>query len=61
MYLNACTKMGLEKSDLFLISDLYERKYLSAVLQNIIALAELVERRPGYTGPSIHGSSGHRR
>ncbi len=61
MYLNACTKLGLEKSDLFLISDLYERKYLSAVLQNIIALAELVERRPGYNGPSIHGSGGHRR
>lgn len=59
------------------MSDLYERKYLSAVivshhvvantlqvLQNILALGELVEKRPGYTGPSISGGGapgGHRR
>lgn len=55
LYLDACTKLGMDKSDLFLPSDLNERKYLSAVLQNILALAQMVENRPGYYGPSLFG------
>lgn len=57
LYLDSCTKLGMDKSDLFLPSDLNERKYLSAVLQNILALATMVENRPGYYGPSLFGAA----
>lgn len=44
-YLKACTKLGMGQADLFHVSDLYERKYLPGVLQNILALGRLAETR----------------
>eukprot|EP01088_Endostelium_zonatum_P017791 TRINITY_DN541_c0_g1_i1.p1 TRINITY_DN541_c0_g1~~TRINITY_DN541_c0_g1_i1.p1 ORF type:complete len:284 (-),score=81.27 TRINITY_DN541_c0_g1_i1:112-963(-) len=39
-YLDACVKLGLQKHDLFVINDLYDEKYLPAVVQNIYALSD---------------------
>ena len=44
-YLKACTKLGMGSADLFHVSDLYEKKYLPGVLQNILALGKLAESR----------------
>jgi len=41
LYLNACCSLGVPSSDLFIVSDLYEKKNLGAVLQNLNALARV--------------------
>jgi len=52
-YLEACEKLGVRKEDLFTLADLYEEKYLLAVVQNIYALAQVAERRSTWNGPNL--------
>jgi len=42
-YLQACEKLGIPKHELFIVSDLYDRKMLPAVLTNIFALARVTQ------------------
>jgi len=53
MYLNACSGLGVPAFNLFVVSDLYEKKNLTAVVQNIHALARAVEGRKSFIGPRI--------
>jgi len=46
--------MGLKKQDLFGISDLYEEKYLPAVLQNIYAVALMASSLRSFQGPVLN-------
>jgi len=43
----------MRKADLFVVSDLYEEKYLPAVLQNIICLARIASTIPSFSGPKL--------
>lgn len=52
-YLEACEKVGVRKQDLFVISDLYEEKYLTGVILNLYALAPIVQRQSSFTGPTL--------
>jgi PH domain/Variant SH3 domain/Calponin homology (CH) domain len=45
MYLKACWKLGLPSGSLFLASDLFRGKSLSAVIQNLYAVAKLATER----------------
>jgi len=38
LYLETCTRIGMAKSDLFLVGDLHDKKYLPSVVQNLLAL-----------------------
>eukprot|EP00026_Physarum_polycephalum_P006699 Phypoly_transcript_06750.p1 GENE.Phypoly_transcript_06750~~Phypoly_transcript_06750.p1 ORF type:complete len:496 (+),score=86.72 Phypoly_transcript_06750:172-1659(+) len=49
LYLNACEKFGISNHEMFTVSDLYDRKMMSAVVVNIYALARLVDSRPTIT------------
>jgi hypothetical protein len=53
MYLAACERMGMRKADLFVASDLYEEKYLPAVLQNILCLARVASSSSSFAGPHL--------
>lgn len=53
MYLAACERMGMKKADLFVVSDLYEEKYLPAVLQNIISLSRFACSSSSFDGPRV--------
>jgi len=52
MYLYACVRLGVRKSDLFVVSDLYEEKYLHAVLVNLIAVARIAVNIRDFRGPT---------
>lgn len=52
-YLDACAKMGIRKDDLFSVSDLYDEKYLAAVVQNVYAVARYVQQRKSWDGPLL--------
>eukprot|EP01103_Thecamoeba_quadrilineata_P004316 TRINITY_DN14026_c0_g1_i1.p1 TRINITY_DN14026_c0_g1~~TRINITY_DN14026_c0_g1_i1.p1 ORF type:complete len:156 (+),score=32.92 TRINITY_DN14026_c0_g1_i1:18-485(+) len=52
-YLDACTKVGLPKTDLFQTVDLYEAKNMTAVLIHLYALGRFVAKVPGWSGPVI--------
>lgn len=54
LYLSACTKLGVRPADLFVVSDLYEEKYLAAVLQNINAVARIAKTISSFCGPYLH-------
>ncbi len=41
MYLKACWRLGVPSSDMFATSDLYLKKNLTKVLQNLVALASV--------------------
>ena len=56
-YLNACLTLGLKKTDIFDTPDLYEKKKMRLVINNIHVLARYVEKLDGYTGPKIDDSS----
>ncbi|ELR15035.1 uncharacterized protein ACA1_213320 [Acanthamoeba castellanii str. Neff] len=43
----------LIERDLFVISDLYEEKYLTGVILNLYALAPIVQRQSSFTGPTL--------
>jgi hypothetical protein len=53
LYLRACEQIGMQKGDLFDISDLYEKKNILNVIAHIYALARLVQSAPDYTGPTL--------
>ncbi|KAL6056620.1 Calponin-homology (CH) domain-containing protein [Balamuthia mandrillaris] len=52
-YLDFCRSYQMEATDLFNISDLYEKKDLFQVVQNVYALARIVERKMKFGGPSL--------
>merc|ERR1711941_170021 len=51
-YLNACKRVGLNSGQSFNVNDLYEKKDLDAVINNIFALGMKAEYAPAYNGPS---------
>ncbi|EGG24025.1 hypothetical protein DFA_06163 [Cavenderia fasciculata] len=53
MYLKACWKIGVPSSDLFVTSDLYQKKNINSVLQNLASLARASHNCPAYKGPSF--------
>ena len=52
-YLVSCEKLGVEKHNLFVVSDLYEEKYLSAVVDNLYAVARASKNFKSFQGPSF--------
>ena len=52
-YLGACSKLGLQAHDSFQTIDLYEGKDMLAVVRQIHALGRLLQKRPGYSGPTL--------
>eukprot|EP01121_Diplochlamys_sp_Union-15-3_P019030 TRINITY_DN7065_c0_g2_i1.p1 TRINITY_DN7065_c0_g2~~TRINITY_DN7065_c0_g2_i1.p1 ORF type:complete len:524 (-),score=101.24 TRINITY_DN7065_c0_g2_i1:2-1573(-) len=52
-YIAACATLGVRSQDLFQIDDLHSKKYLTAVLNNIFALARQAQVIPGFTGPKL--------
>eukprot|EP00339_Tiarina_fusa_P001689 CAMPEP_0116999016 /NCGR_PEP_ID=MMETSP0472-20121206/1886_1 /TAXON_ID=693140 ORGANISM="Tiarina fusus, Strain LIS" /NCGR_SAMPLE_ID=MMETSP0472 /ASSEMBLY_ACC=CAM_ASM_000603 /LENGTH=550 /DNA_ID=CAMNT_0004698343 /DNA_START=38 /DNA_END=1686 /DNA_ORIENTATION=+ len=57
-YLKACITLGLPKTDLFDTPDLWDKKNMNLVINNIHILAKHVENKlEGYTGPKIDDSS----
>jgi len=57
LYLTACEQLGVGKGDLFNLSDLYDKKNLIAVIQNLYALAKVVQSMPNYNGPVLEAKS----
>eukprot|EP01132_Coremiostelium_polycephalum_P009978 gene9978-12230_t len=55
LYLKACWKVGVPSSDLFVTSDLYQRKGVLAVLQNLASIARAAPNCPAYKGPTFGG------
>ncbi|EFA76728.1 hypothetical protein PPL_09479 [Heterostelium album PN500] len=53
LYLKACWKVGVPSSDLFVVSDLYSRKGVPAVLQNLASIARHSHNCPAYKGPTF--------
>jgi len=53
LYLEACEMVGVRKEDLFVISDLYEEKYLTGVIHNIYALAAVIQNLASFHGPKL--------
>ncbi|GAM22729.1 hypothetical protein SAMD00019534_059040 [Acytostelium subglobosum LB1] len=53
LYLKACWKVGVPSSDLFVTSDLYQRKGVPAVLQNLASIGRAAHTCPAYKGPSF--------
>eukprot|EP01113_Clastostelium_recurvatum_P032751 TRINITY_DN4247_c0_g1_i5.p1 TRINITY_DN4247_c0_g1~~TRINITY_DN4247_c0_g1_i5.p1 ORF type:complete len:1216 (+),score=317.57 TRINITY_DN4247_c0_g1_i5:241-3648(+) len=52
-YLGACTRLGMNDTDLFSTIDLFQGKDFNAVLANIYVLAKHAVKRLAYKGPSI--------
>jgi hypothetical protein len=52
-YLSACTKLGAQAHDSFQTVDLYENANMLAVVIQIHALGRLVQKIPGYNGPTL--------
>jgi len=52
-YIAACGQLGVPSSELFVISDLYEKKSLPAVVTNIYGLGRTAQGLNGYTGPIL--------
>ncbi|KAK5576477.1 hypothetical protein RB653_007621 [Dictyostelium firmibasis] len=53
LYLKACWIVGIQSSDLFVSSDLYLRKNVNAVIQNLLAIARAAHTLDNYKGPSF--------
>jgi len=53
MYLNACASLGVPPFELFVVSDLYEKKDLGAVVANIHAVARVAQHIPSFKGPQL--------
>lgn len=41
LYLDACWRMGVDKTDIFITSDLHGRRNLNAVVNNLVALSRI--------------------
>eukprot|EP01117_Protostelium_nocturnum_P007699 TRINITY_DN2764_c0_g2_i3.p1 TRINITY_DN2764_c0_g2~~TRINITY_DN2764_c0_g2_i3.p1 ORF type:complete len:968 (-),score=371.61 TRINITY_DN2764_c0_g2_i3:39-2822(-) len=50
-YLKACWNIGLPSSELFITSDLYGKKGIPQVVQNVFGVAKLAQSKPTWTGP----------
>ena len=57
LYLEGCWKLGVPSGDLFVSSDLYNKKSMQAVLQNLTSLSRLAARIPSYSGPLMASHS----
>ena len=53
LYLSACSLLGVPSSDLFVASDLYEKKSMNEVMQNIRALNRRAASLSSYSGPLL--------
>lgn len=53
LYLKGCWHLGVPTSDLFVTSDLFQKKGISQVLQNIVSLARVAQTIPSYKGPKF--------
>ncbi|KAM9968543.1 hypothetical protein ACTFIW_007693 [Dictyostelium discoideum] len=53
LYLKACWIVGIQSSDLFVSSDLYLRKNINAVIQNLLAIARATHTLENYKGPTF--------
>ncbi|EGC31824.1 hypothetical protein DICPUDRAFT_156272 [Dictyostelium purpureum] len=53
LYIKACWKVGVESSDLFVASDLYLKKGVSAVIQNLASIARCAHNCAEYKGPTF--------
>ena len=56
-YIKACISLGLPKTDLFDTPDLYDKKNMNVVINNIHLLAHHVAKSKDYCGPKIANSS----
>jgi len=52
-FINGCAALGVPSQELFVISDLHERKMIPAVIQNIYALGRQAQVTPGFNGPRL--------
>ncbi|PRP86810.1 hypothetical protein PROFUN_05027 [Planoprotostelium fungivorum] len=52
-YLKACWNIGLPNSELFITSDLFGKKGIPQVVQNVNGMAKLAMSKPNYKGPSF--------
>jgi hypothetical protein len=50
-YLRACEALGVKKTELFIASDLYDRKSMLSVLNNVHSLARVASNMSSFTGP----------
>eukprot|EP00173_Palmaria_palmata_P000489 Plantae.Rhodophyta-Palmaria_palmata.ctg12275.p1 GENE.Plantae.Rhodophyta-Palmaria_palmata.ctg12275~~Plantae.Rhodophyta-Palmaria_palmata.ctg12275.p1 ORF type:complete len:353 (-),score=46.45 Plantae.Rhodophyta-Palmaria_palmata.ctg12275:43-1080(-) len=50
-FIDATEKLGVNSMDLFMASDLYEKKCLPAVMQNLNALGRCLQTRGDFKGP----------
>eukprot|EP00026_Physarum_polycephalum_P002342 Phypoly_transcript_02348.p1 GENE.Phypoly_transcript_02348~~Phypoly_transcript_02348.p1 ORF type:complete len:858 (+),score=182.70 Phypoly_transcript_02348:213-2786(+) len=53
LYLKGCWNLGVPSSDLFVTSDLHNKKGIPQVLQNIVSLARVAQTIPEYKGPKF--------
>eukprot|EP01133_Synstelium_polycarpum_P011536 gene11536-13464_t len=53
LYIKKCWQVGVASSDLFVSSDLYQRKGIPAVIQNLAAIARASHNCPAYKGPTF--------
>lgn len=53
LYLDACWRLGVGKSDIFITSDLHGRRSIPAVIQNVTALSQIAGRANFTTVPPI--------
>ena len=51
-YTDACRRLGVPESDLFVTVDLYEGKNMPAVVRNLHSLGRVAQKR-GFHGPSL--------
>eukprot|EP01102_Stenamoeba_stenopodia_P002074 TRINITY_DN1183_c0_g1_i3.p1 TRINITY_DN1183_c0_g1~~TRINITY_DN1183_c0_g1_i3.p1 ORF type:complete len:972 (-),score=248.68 TRINITY_DN1183_c0_g1_i3:126-3041(-) len=56
-YKQACEKLGLKQTDLFVTADLFEEKNTNTVLSHIHVFAKFVQKLEGYQGPIIENSA----
>lgn len=52
-YLKGCKALGVAETDLFVTTNLYEATNMVQVVDNLLALAGIVQRFPDYRGPIV--------
>ncbi len=58
LYLRACWNLGIPSGDFFIVSDLYHKKSIQQVIQNIVSLSRIAPSL-GYDGePLVAGNTG---
>ena len=56
LYLKACWNFGVPSGDFFVVSDLYKKKSMHQVIQNLVSLSRLAPSL-GYTGQPLVASN----